>query len=140
MKNPTAIVISCANYRFQRRTHTYLKHHYRLNIVDTIALAGGTRNFVCPPDKKAGILAAEQLFVSLKLHYPRQLIFVDHQDCGSYSADNTIPSGLQRAADLAAHTIHFCTLSSYLKERYPDIKTRFFYEPLAGDMEEIVLR
>lgn len=134
-----AVVITCIDFRFQKKIYTYLEKHHYLGLSDVISLAGGTRDFVCPLHKEDGIVAGEQLEISIRLHNPHEIIFVDHQDCGGYAMDHTIPKGLDRTDDQEQHQTYFLQLKKQLTTVYPGRKIRFFYVPLTGELEEIAM-
>ncbi|GEM_PF-1386763 len=135
-----ACVITCVDFRFQKKIYTYLEKHHYLDLSDIISLAGGTRDFVCPAKREDGIVAGEQLELSIRLHNPHEIIFVDHQDCDGYTIDNTIPKGLDRADDELKHQEYFPILKKHLTAAYPGRRIRFFYVPLTGELEEVQMK
>ncbi|MCA9383621.1 hypothetical protein KC909_04595 [Candidatus Dojkabacteria bacterium] len=136
MHKAKASVISCMDFRFHDKIQAFLQYKDYLGKCDEIAVAGGTRDFITPVEDADGEYIWKQLELSIKLHDPEEIIFIDHQDCGGYGQDDTIPLGLSKKEDLEMHK-KFCTkLRKVLMQKHPDKKFTFLYAPLRGDIVE----
>jgi carbonic anhydrase len=71
----------------------------------------------------------------VKLHDPEEIIVIEHQDCGGYAQDNTIPSGLSKDDDKNLHLSYANKTKHMIEEIFPDKKVSIFYATLDGDIE-----
>lgn len=132
-----AAVIMCMDFRFQEKTTKHLNSANLEGKFDKLSIPGGTRDFISPITPEHGDYVWNALKLSIDLHDPDEIIFVDHQDCGAYAADNAIPGGLGMNEDLEAHKKYFKELKKVIEKKYPDKKIRFQYVPFEGDVMEI---
>lgn len=137
MNKAKACVITCIDFRFQDKIHTHLSEHHLLGAADIISLAGGTRDFIAPANDQDAFVADEQLELSISLHDPDTIAFIDHQDCGGYALDGTIPSGLSVEEDKEKHVTFFTQLKEILSKKYPSKQILYFYAPLDGKIEQV---
>lgn len=136
MHKAKACIVSCMDFRFQKKVQHFLETKHLLGAADEIIIAGGTRDFIAPVDKKDGEYVWKELELSLKLHNPDKIVFIDHQDCGGYAQDGTIPNGLNKTTDKAKHLEYFTKLKAKLNTKYPGKEVLFFYAPLTGEIEK----
>jgi len=106
---------------------------------DEIIIAGACRDFVKPVNPGDGLYVWKQLGLSVKLHEPDDIVFIDHQDCGGYAQDGTIPPGLTKEEDSKSHSMYLAELKKIAKEKYPDKNILFFYAPLDGEVEQLAI-
>lgn len=137
MHKANAVVILCMDFRFHDKIQEYLRNEGLLGHIDEISIAGGTRDFITPVEENDGRYVWKQLDLSVKLHDPDRIIFIDHQDCGGYAQDITIPSGLEKEEDIAKHKGYMEKLLLKLKEKYPEKEIVFKYAPFEGSVETI---
>lgn len=102
-----------------------------------ISVAGCSRDFIFPVDPIDEKYVWKELGLSVKLHDPDKIIFIDHQDCGGYAQDSTIPSGLEKEKDAEEHKKYFEKLKQKLQENYPDKEFQFFHAALDGGVDEV---
>ena len=138
MHKAKACIISCMDFRFHDKIQTYLKDKDYLGKCDEIAIAGSTRDFIFPVEEADGKYIWKQVGLSIKLHDPDEIIFIDHQDCGGYAQDGTIPNELPRDEDIAEHKKFFEKLKVKFAEKYPEKIVKFLYAPLEGDIIEVL--
>ncbi len=137
MHKAKSIIFSCMDFRFQDKTQSFLKENGYLGSSDEVIVAGGSRDFVTPIEEDDGRYVWKQLGLSIKLHDPDQIIFIDHQDCGGYAQDETIPSGLDFEKDKKEHIKWLTILKEKLLEKYPNKEILFFYAPFEDEIEKI---
>src|SRR3990167_9746884 len=105
MHKAKAVVITCMDFRFHDKIQDFLKKKGYLGHCDEIVIAGASRDFVKPVHPEDGKYVWKQLGLSIKLHDPDEIIVIDHQDCGGYAQDGTIPSGLEVQIDKSKHLV-----------------------------------
>ena len=136
MHKAKAVIITCMDFRFHRKIEKFLKENEYIGKYDKITIAGGSRDFIKPIENSHGEYVWRQLELSIKLHNPDEIIFIDHQDCGGYAQDGLIKAGIPLAADKSGHTIFLKKLKQKLLKKFPGKILKFMYIPL-GDAEEI---
>jgi carbonic anhydrase len=129
--------ITCIDFRFQEKIHRYMEENGYLGNTDIISIAGCSRDIVAPIDPSQESNMLRELDISIKLHAPDTIVLFDHQDCGAYAADNTIPSNLAKDEDKNMHRIFSHKAHEYIKERWPNIEVTKLYMPFEGEIETI---
>ena len=139
MHKAKACVVTCIDFRFQKKIQDLLKLKGYIGVCDQISVAGASRDFIKPVKKEDGEYAWKQLEMSIKLHHPDEIIFIDHQDCGGYAQDGTIPGGLSKDEDKKAHTGFSKKLFKKLHLKFPEKKVRFYYAELGAGIEDVAV-
>lgn len=137
MHKAKACVITCIDFRFQEQIQDFLEDLDLEEKFDLITIAGASRDFIKPVDTIDGKYVWKQLGLSIKLHDPDEIIFIDHQDCGGYAQDGTIPGGLEKTEDASLHKKYMTKLKKKVAVKYPDKKVKFFHAALDGSVLEI---
>lgn len=75
-----ALVISCIDYRFVTKVRNYLSNQNLKESYDLITTPGASLNI----DK-----VSDHIGISFRLHKPKEVYIIDHEDCGAYGADNS---------------------------------------------------
>lgn len=139
MHKAKAVVITCIDFRFHKQIQEFLKDKGYLGNYDKIVIAGASRDFVKPLETAHGQYVWRQLELSISLHNPDKIIFIDHQDCGGYSQDGLIKGGLERDEDLIQHKAMLVLLKKHLFKKFPNKKVIFYYADLKGDIKLVKL-
>lgn len=137
MHKAKACVVTCIDFRFQEQIHEFLKTKHLENSVDLISVAGCSRDFIVPIDPIDEKYVWKELELSVKLHDPDEIIFIDHQDCGGYAQDGTIPGGLDVEEDRNRHIEQLKSLKKKLEGSYPEKSFNFFHADLNGGVTEL---
>lgn len=137
MHKAKALIISCIDFRFQLPVQDWLKEKSYLGHCDEVILAGASRDLVKPLEEFQKNSIERQIDLSVKLHDPDEIIVIDHQDCGGYAQDGTIPNGLPEEEDKAKHVEYSQKIKEILNERYPEKTVKTYYINLNGEMVEI---
>src|SRR3989338_7494303 len=85
---------------------------------DYVGFAGASKNL--------GTIMG-QLDISVRLHQVKEVVLINHEDCGAYGAEST-------------HDRHAEDLNKAKKnilEKYPNLKVDLFYLHLDGEFEEL---
>lgn len=83
-----SLVLSCIDYRFIGQTMDYLYGINNKNDFDYFVLAGASLGYNQSIDT-SGIWSStyeEHIRIAIKLHHIKEIIVIDHMDCGYYSA------------------------------------------------------
>ena len=76
-----ALVIHCIDFRFRKSLAQFLEARFG-DSYDLISVAGGVKRLVVDPLENNFIL--EQIKISDKLHKPKVILLIQHEDCGAY--------------------------------------------------------
>lgn len=89
--------------RFQSSIHDWLNENGYKDSYDLISLAGCLRDFVLPinPEDKAEFV--REIMLAVNLHNPDEVICFEHEECGGYAQDGTIPVSLSYEDDKSEH-------------------------------------
>lgn len=137
MHKAKAVIITCMDFRFHDKIQDFLNNQGYLGHCDEIVIAGASRDFIKPVEADDGKYVWKQLGLSLKLHEPEEIIIIDHQDCGGYAQDGTIPGGLKMEDDLHKHTDYLQKLQKKLVKECPGKKISFYYAELQGEIRKV---
>jgi carbonic anhydrase len=126
MHKAKALVIACIDFRFHTKLHYFLSKEHLWGKCDLISVAGASRDLIKPVLPEDGEYLWKQLEISLKLHDPHEIILVDHQDCGGYAQDGTIPKGLLYSEDKNMHSVFLLQIKKIIKQKYhKECQTRY---------------
>lgn len=138
MHKAKACVITCMDFRFQDKIQGFIKEQGWLGECDEIILAGASRDIVKPLETFHKDSIMRQIALSVKLHNPDEIIIIDHQDCGGYAQDQTIPGGLETEKDQAEHKIYAEQTLDLLTKVYPDKKISIYFATFSGDFVKLI--
>ena len=113
-----ALVVGCIDFRFIQYIQDFLDTELAGKTFDVVGYPGATK------DWDAVVRAIE---VSERLHHPRQLLLINHEDCGAYGVEGT---PWRHEADL--HKARKAVLS-----KYPDVQVDLYYLHLDGTFEPV---
>lgn len=139
MHKAKACVVGCIDFRFRSATDNFLKSQPWADSYDLISIAGSSRDYIKPMKPEHGDYAWLQLELSVKLHEPDILVVVDHQDCGGYAQDGTIPGGLERDEDREKHSEKLETLKERVLAKHPNLQIKFYHIGLDDDIKELLI-
>ena len=139
MHKAKAVIITCMDFRFYTAIRDYITQHDLSGSVDRIIIAGGSRDFICPVREEFSNYVWTQLQLSIELHDPDEIIFIDHQDCGGYAQDGLIPKGLDKNKDKIEHTKHLKKLHKILSKKFPNKIVKYLFLGLDHSIEVIAI-
>ena len=113
-----ALVVACIDFRFQKTFVEWLDANVGHGNYDRVGLAGGVRNW----DAIAG-----QIDISKRLHDIKQVILINHEDCGAYGEAGTFE---KHSADLRA-------AREAVRQKHPDVQVDLYYARLNGTLEAV---
>lgn len=113
-----AFIASCIDFRFQKYIRDWLDKNYTNKTFDYVGFAG------CVKDLETIL---KQLHISVKLHDIKEVVLMNHEQCGAYGEESTPEN---HARDLKEAKKAILAL-------YPDLSVTLFYLHLDGKFEEI---
>ena len=130
-------IITCIDFRLQKSYSSIIQSRSMLGESDIISLAGCSRDLVKPLENWHKEALLRQIKLSVKLHSPSNIILLDHQDCGGYAQDGTIPNGLSVDEDKKAHMEWGNAALDILEAKFPEINIEWYFVRLDGKVESI---
>jgi len=118
MHKAKACILSCIDFRFQEQIHNWLEENGYMGKSDLIDVAGASRDLVAPIKENHKKALMREIELSVNLHDPDEIIIIDHQDCGGYAQDGTIPSGLSKKEDIEMHLPYIEDLDLILAKKF----------------------
>ena len=85
---------------------------------DYVGFAGATKNLET---------IIGQLDISVRLHQVKEVVLINHEDCGAYGAESTHDR----------HALDLNKAKKMILEKYPALKVDLFYLHLDGQFEAI---
>lgn len=113
-----AFVVSCIDFRFRNFLNKWFEEKMTGKTYDYVGYAGASKNIE---------IIMGQLDISVRLHQVKEVILINHEDCGAYGVESTHD---RHAADLnrAKKTI---------LKKYPILSVELFYLHLDGEFEKV---
>ena len=115
-----ATVLHCIDFRIQRFLNEYLEERFA-GSYDRISVAGGVRN-----------VPLDQFEVSIRLHQPKTIVLIQHEDCGAYGGSKEF-DGLE--VEKAFQDQELQKAEQALKNTFPRVVVAKFFILLSGDFQ-----
>ena len=106
-----AAVVHCIDFRFCRALDTFFEEQYPSGY-DDVVIAGGVKDIV---EKEDQSFALGQLKLSMRLHRPKEIVLVQHEDCGAYGGSATLGEN-----ELEHQKAQLASAAAILKKEFPD--------------------
>jgi carbonic anhydrase len=134
-KKYQAMVLSCMDPRFQPIVFNYLKKKKLSGKYSSFTIAGSAIGVTARKFKKWHKAFWDNLETSIKLHQIKQLIVINHRDCG---AAKIINGGkiFNKLNETKIHLASFTKIKSKFKKKYPKLKIELKLISLNKKIEE----
>ncbi|MDD5760380.1 MAG: hypothetical protein PHI06_15040 [Desulfobulbaceae bacterium] len=104
--------MQCIDFRFGKKMKEFMEQNNLLGDADLVSIAGAAKNIVNPETQA---FALRQIEISKDLHGMKQVILMNHTDCGAYG-------GRKSFAD---DKVEYEKLTADLKEAREIVKTKW---------------
>ncbi len=113
-----AIVVHCMDFRLQKHLDEWLQREMGHGQYDRLSLAGGVfdLNFVM-----------QQVELSHRLHEIKQVVLINHEDCGAYGA----------AGNPERHAADLRQAKQRIEAEIPGLEVKLYYLLLNGAFEPV---
>ena len=115
------LIIHCIDFRFGEAIKNYLKENQMLGDCDIVSVAGAAKNIADPKLESDKEFILRQIDISESLHHIKELILMNHEDCGGYGGRKAFASYDEEKARL---TDDMKKAAEIIKEKYQDIRVR----------------
>ncbi len=123
-----AATIFCIDFRFKDATIKFINQELKLKKVDLITLAGATKTIANPKDLAHKKTVFDQLEVSTKLHHIKNIILIDHIDCGAYGGLKAFDNNPEK--EKKVHLKNLIKSKKILEKKYKRVKTEIYFADL----------
>ncbi len=129
-----AAVLRCVDFRFWDNFDELLKQKFNIKSYDLWCLPGAGKIFLDKENQDFADTLLEKIKnVSIKLHNIKELIILNHQDCGGYGGRKAF---LNIEDEFNKHKTDLLQVRNILQEKLPNIKIRIGLITLDEQEEE----
>jgi|SRR3989344_1764333 len=107
-----ALIIHCIDFRFGKAIKKYLEEKNLLGDVDIVSVAGAVKNIE---------FIMGQIGISKKLHDIKQVILMNHTDCGAYGGRKVFSSDEE---EREKHLTDLKAAEMQIHEKFPELEVR----------------
>lgn len=133
-----AVVLTCMDYRLVDKTVAYLDSlEHMQGEYDHIVLAGGSLGVVIDKWPAWAQTFWDHVQIAIDLHHVKDVIVLDHRDCGAYKVVYGKNFAELPAEETAIHTENLKKIGALLKAKFPTIKVELGLMALDGKVEKI---
>ena len=87
-----ALIIHCIDFRFAKAIKKYLEDQNLFGDIDIVSVAGAVKNIVEPKERGHADFLMKRIDISKTLHDIKQVILMNHTDCGAYGGEQSFGS------------------------------------------------
>ena len=138
LREASTLVISCVDFRLRDEIERFLREElYLLDDYDEVALPGASLAFVQTKYKNWSKTIEDVVALLTSLHHIKQVIFVDHLQCGAYKLLHAQDTTKSRDLELVAHKQTLSKAKQMMKKKFPDLEVFSFIMDLDGNIEQV---
>jgi carbonic anhydrase len=104
-----AVVVHCIDFRIQGKVNELMEQRFPGSF-DRVAVAGGVKNLE---------FVTEQVQLSVRLHEPKHIVLVQHEDCGAYGGSAAFEN---LEAERAFQTSEIEKASQLIQQQFPSLE------------------
>ena len=116
--NCTSLVLHCIDFRFGKALKNYLDDKGYAGDSDLVVVAGAVKNIVDPKEPTDAEFVLRQIDISKRLHEIKQVVLVNHTDCGAYGGRSAFNS---KEDELNRHVGDLKKAAAMIHQKYPDV-------------------
>jgi carbonic anhydrase len=110
-------IVRCIDFRLGEALHDYHRHEELYGDADVISVAGACKGL---NDDQSGFLD-NQIGLSKKLHDIKNIVLINHTDCGAYGGRTAFSSA---EVEREHHLTELKKAQAYLAQKYPDVNVK----------------
>jgi carbonic anhydrase len=133
-----ALLLSCMDFRLMDEIERYMSRRGLRDKYDHVILAGASLGAITDKYPAWNQTFWEHLDIAIKLHNIREVIVMDHRDCGAYKVilgdEHTKDPNVERDT----HAVHLKKLKGMINEKYPKLEVEMLLMALDGKVEEVI--
>lgn len=134
-----ALVLTCIDYRLVDDAVKFFDGKHLTNDYDQVSLAGASLAAVSDKFPSSNAAFWDHVAIAKSLHHIKQVIVLDHRDCGAYKVAFGDKFAAEHAAETAQHKTVMTQFKAALAEKHPDLGAGFYLMALDGSVETIAV-
>lgn len=127
-----AILLSCMDFRLIDDLAILLNQMQYHDAYDHVILAGAALGAVHPQFEAWHQVFWDHVGLAVTLHGVREILVIDHRDCGAAKLALGEAAIADPVAEMAAHTAVFTQFTTAAHDRFPELQVRGFLMNLDG--------
>ncbi len=129
-----SLVITCIDFRFRSSVRKWLLEKEKLDgDFDLVSVAGACKDLAEDESGPARNYILNQVLLSKKLHHIKEVILINHENCGAYG--DSVVSGSEE--EIKVHRRDLEKAKSLICQASPDLTVRSCFVKLDGVVSEI---
>lgn len=126
-----AVVVHCIDFRFQQAMNGYFDKQF-LGAYDLISVVGGVKGLAEKEAEESFLL--KQIQVSCDLHHPKNIILIQHEDCGAYGGSKAFEDS---KAETAFQKEQLDQAEDLLRRQFPNCDIQKYFVRLTGELGSV---
>lgn len=125
-----ALVIHCIDFRFHEAIKNFLQNELGIKSYDLLTIPGAAKHLTAigSAARRDGLL--EDIGISLRLHEPKEIILINHSDCGAYGGRAAF---VDEAAEEVTHRAALKGAATLLKNEFTSTSIKTYFASIRGD-------
>ncbi len=140
LNEASTLLISCVDFRLIDETDKLMKQLGLEDDFDKVSLPGASLALVNEKYTHWGKTIEDTIEILQDLHNIKQIIFLDHRECGTYKKLIAEERLSTKEKETEAHTEILNKARKIIKEKFPQLKVYTFLMGLDGVIEQIYER
>jgi carbonic anhydrase len=137
LNEASTLLISCVDFRLIDETDKLMKQLGLEDDFDKVSLPGASLALVNEKYTCWGKTIEDTIGILQQLHNIKQIVFLDHRDCGAYKMLVGQEYLETREKETAEHTKILNKARNIIKEKFPQLKVYTFLMGVDGVVEQI---
>ncbi len=134
----TALAITCIDYRLVDADMRFLDGKHLDHDYDQVSLAGASLAGVSDKFPTSNAAFWDHINISKQLHHIKEVIVLDHRDCGAFKVAFGSDYKGHGAAETAQHKAVMEQVKAKLATTHPDLSSQFYLMALNGKAERVL--
>ena len=134
----TALAITCIDYRLVDDAVRFFDGKHLTNDYDQVSLAGASLAGVSDKFPSSNAAFWDHIGIAKQLHHIKEVIVLDHRDCGAFKVAFGNDYQGQGAAETAQHKTVMEQVKAKLATTNPDLTAQFYLMALDGTADRVL--
>jgi carbonic anhydrase len=133
-----ALLLSCMDFRLMDEIERYMSGRGLRDKYDHVILAGASLGAITDEYPAWNQTFWDHLDIAIKLHNIREVIIMDHRDCGAYKVILGSEHVKDPNVERDTHATHLRKLKGMINAKYPKLNVETLLMSLDGKVEEVI--
>lgn len=134
----TALAVTCIDYRLVDDAVRFFDSQHLTNDYDQVSLAGASLAAVSDKFPSSNAAFWDHIAIAKQLHNIKEVIVLDHRDCGAFKVAFGKDYKAEGAAETAQHKMVMEQVQAKLATTHPDLMAQFYLMALNGKTERVL--